>query len=29
MSDWDSTDSESGLNEANLDDENETCQTRS
>ncbi len=29
MSDWDSTDSESGLNETNPNDENETCQNRS
>ena len=29
MSDWDSTDSEAGLNENNPNDENETCQNRS
>jgi hypothetical protein len=29
MSDWDSTDSESGLNETNPNDENETCQNPS
>ncbi|CAF4032424.1 unnamed protein product, partial [Rotaria magnacalcarata] len=28
LSDWDSTDSESGTNELNLNDELETCQTR-
>jgi hypothetical protein len=29
MSDWDSTDSESGLTETTSNDENETCQNRS
>lgn len=29
MSDWDSTDSESGLNEINPTEENESCSTRS